>query len=179
MKYILVLLCLLFVSCKKEPSLIPNPDYEQNKETVQGNPDLEEEPEEEPEEAPEEEPEEEPDEKPEEGDKPIICFLPDGEHIFNHDITACGVKDPITNFPWLADLIETAKKDTKAYYKGRIYLEQYKGQDLFVVCWYVESIGRRFLDCSGNNFVPDDYSEFITVSLKMKLDVIVYANTTF
>ncbi|MDR2496561.1 MAG: hypothetical protein LBD21_05490 [Tannerellaceae bacterium] len=164
MKYIiLILLCLSFCSCKKEPLPVQNPDYEQNDELTEGNPD----------------PEEKPEEEPGEADEPPTFFLPDGEHIFNHDITACGVKDPIANFPWLADLIEAAEKDTTLYHAGRIYLEQYKGQDLFVICWFADSRGRWFVDCLGNDFVTDDYSEFIAASLKMKYDVIVYANTAF
>ncbi|MFC2391169.1 MAG: hypothetical protein ACFNVV_04535 [Bacteroidota bacterium] len=74
----------------------------------------------------------------------------------NHDITACGVKDPLVNLPWLAEECEKAKKakngettisllqDTVTKYNAFEIMYHYKSKDkrnIYIIDGY---------DCSGN-----------------------------
>jgi hypothetical protein len=125
------------------------------------------------------------------------------------EINTCGVTDPAKNLPWLAELIEKAEYDKTAgpykpgddykpgHYAGQIWLEKYKGQDLFVTNMMLGSGGVLcwFFDCSGNHLVPkngqyetctacqyvgnhhfyvedDDFESF---ALNMKLDAVIYS----
>ena len=73
-----------------------------------------------------------------------------------HDITACGVKDPLVNLPWLAEECEKAKKakngettisllqDTVTKYNAFEIMYHYKSKDkrnIYIIDGY---------DCSGN-----------------------------
>jgi hypothetical protein len=67
---------------------------------------------------------------------------------------ACGVTQPQKNLPWLAELIEKAEVD--ATYSGFIWLEKYKGQDVFVtdiMKWSARAY--HTFDCQGNDFNVD------------------------
>ena len=118
---------------------------------------------------------------------------PDKEGTDDTTISACGVTDPAKNLTWLAELIETAKADDTGHYLGRIWLEKFKEQDIFVTDMMLGSggIAYWFFDCSGNhltrnevcpvcNFVgnrhffieDEDFQSFV---LNMKLDVIIYS----
>ena len=112
-------------------------------------------------------------------------------------INACGVSNPAKNLPWLVKLIETAKTDNTGNYLGRIWLEKFKKQDIFVTDMMLGSGGVAywFFDCSGNhlisltwkydtcpacNFVGNHHfyikdEDFQSFMLNMKLDVIVYS----
>lgn len=99
-------------------------------------------------------------------------------------ITACGIYHPQKNLPWLAEFIEKAEIDTTLNYSGWIWLEQFKGKDLFVVRMMLQSgVFNHFFDCEGNNAVPDQsdpiYPEFESFSVKMKLETLVYTNVPF
>jgi len=109
---------------------------------------------------------------------------------------ACGVIDPAKNITWLVELIEKAKTDKTGNYLGEIWLEKFKGQDIFVTNMMLGSGGVMywFFDCSGNHFIfhretenctacnfvgkhhffmeDDDFGIFI---LNMKLDVVIYS----
>ena len=119
------------------------------------------------------------------------------EEIDDTTISACGVTDPAKKLTWLAELIETAKTDETGNYLGRIWLEKFKEQDVFVTDMMLGSGGVAywFFDCSGNhlilrdwkyeicpacNFVgnhhffieDEDFQSFVS---NMKLDVIIYS----
>jgi hypothetical protein len=80
-------------------------------------------------------------------------------------ITTCGVADPAKNLPWLADLIAKAESAKTSgphnpgddyhpiNYLGQIWLEKYKGRDLFVTNMMLGSGGVAywFFDCEGNH----------------------------
>ena len=109
---------------------------------------------------------------------------------------ACGCKEPSEELPWLKNLIEKAKNDKTGNYLGYIWLENYKGQDIFVTNMMLGSGGimNWFLDCSGNHFIfhkevencpacnfignhhvyieDEDFQFFIS---NMKYDVIIYS----
>jgi hypothetical protein len=131
------------------------------------------------------------------------------ESVSSDEINACGVTDPAKNLPWLAELIEKAENDkmagpykpgdnyTPGNYAGFIWLEKYKGRDLFVTSMMLGSGGVLywFFDCSGNHltskngqyetctacqyvgnnhfFIEDD--DFGSFVLNMKLDTVIYS----
>ena len=74
------------------------------------------------------------------------------------EIMACGVTHPEKNLPWLAELIEKAETDKTGNYLGRIWLEKFKGDDIFVTDMMLGSggIAYWFFDCSGNHFISKD-----------------------
>ena len=118
-------------------------------------------------------------------------------------ITSCdGCTLPQENLPWLKKLIDLSKTDKTGNYYGRIWLENYKGQDIFVTNMMLGSGGVMyyFFDCSGASIVNKEYEKyhnplievfagekyafvevdgedfFHSFSLKMKLDVVVYSS---
>ncbi|MDR1122322.1 MAG: hypothetical protein LBM08_15610 [Dysgonamonadaceae bacterium] len=123
------------------------------------------------------------------------------------EINACGVTDPAKNLPWLADLIEKAENAKTAgphkpgddfatvNYIGHIWLEKYRGQDLFVTNMMLGSGGVLywFFDCSGNHLVSRQQEnctacqyvgnhhfyvedgDFESFALNMKLDAVIYS----
>lgn len=122
-----------------------------------------------------------------------ICFIgmscerydPYGEET---EIQACGVNDPAKNLLWLTELIEAAENDTTGSYLGNIWLEQYNGQDVFVINM---SLGNRDMayhvfDCLGNEVFPFQgigNEEIIDNRKKKKnflnnitKDIVIYAN---
>ena len=101
---------------------------------------------------------------------------PEKEEIDDTTICACGVTDPAKNLTWLAELIETARTDETGNYLGRIWLEKFKEQDIFVTDMMLGSggIAYWFFDCSGNHFFTED-EDFQSFVLNMKLDVIIYS----
>ena len=88
-------------------------------------------------------------------------------------ITACGVEDPATNFPWLAELIATAENDTTGKYLGTIWLEKYEEQDVFVVNMTLGSKIRlyHFFDCQGEPVTVKNRREFL---MHLKKDIVIY-----
>jgi hypothetical protein len=101
---------------------------------------------------------------------------------YNKNIIACGVKEPQKNFPWLAEIIKKSENDKTGNYLGTIWLEKYKGEDVFVTNMMLGSGGVAywFFDCSGNNIAPKgkdaDFDLFVT---NMQLNIIVYSNLPF
>lgn len=113
------------------------------------------------------------------------------------EISACGVTHPEKNLPWLAELIAKAKNDKTGNYFGRIWLEKYKEQDIFVTEMMFGSgaVMYWFLDCSGNHFISrnedegycpsafigeghfyvEDEEDFSAFIRNMKLDIVIYS----
>jgi hypothetical protein len=132
----------------------------------------------------------------------IVCFScilvqSCKQEIKKEKICACGVNDPAKKLPWLFDLIEKAETDKTANYFGRIWLEKFKGQDIFVTDMMLGSGGVAycFFDCSGNHYtysVSDSCSacayvghhhfrvenekDFMNFVTNMKLDIILYSS---
>ena len=124
--------------------------------------------------------------------------------IENVQIVCCGVQSPQQNLPWLMNLIKIANSDKTLNYRGIIWLENYKGNDVFVTNMMLGSGGilYHYFDCLGNSIIPKrgskeyfmqnplimafagknrsvvevDDEEFYSFSLNMKLDVIIYSN---
>jgi len=92
-------------------------------------------------------------------------------------VCACGVNNPAKKLPWLAELIEKAKTDETGNYLGSIWLENYKGQDIFVTDMALGSggIAYWFFDCNGNHHVFVDKDDFLSFYSTMKLDVVIYS----
>lgn len=108
----------------------------------------------------------------------LSCLLggcEDDKSYYNESISACGVKNPQKNIKWLSELIEKAEKDKTLNYFGTIWLEKYKGNDIFVTDMMMGSggIAYYFFDCEGNSFVPENFLEFAN---NMKKDIIIYTN---
>jgi hypothetical protein len=82
----------------------------------------------------------------------------ENEVIDENVITACDVNDPAKNLPWLVKLIEKAKTDNAGHYQGRIWLDKFQDQDIFITDMMLGSGGTAywFFDCSGNHFVSKD-----------------------
>lgn len=89
----------------------------------------------------------------------------------NCELTACGVKDPQKNLEWLSKLIEKAENDKTGNYWGTIWLEKYKGNDVFVTNMALGSGGimHYYFDCQGNSFVPESHFD-------LKLNCVIYTN---
>ena len=111
-------------------------------------------------------------------------------------INACGVIDPAKNLPWLAELIEKAKNDNTGNYFGRIWLEKFKEQNIFVTDMMLGSGGIMyyFFDCNGNHLIsrqgegycPSEFVEdkhffveneedFGVFIQNMKFDIVIYS----
>jgi hypothetical protein len=92
-------------------------------------------------------------------------------------VTACGTENAQKNIPWLAELIEKAETDETGNYWGSIWLEKYKGHDIFVVHMMLGSGGIMyyFFDCEGKPFAEenDDFTNFM---IHMELKTTVYSN---
>ena len=121
------------------------------------------------------------------------------EPAVNDTVKACGYSLPHENLPWLKNLIDLSKTDKTGHYFGRIWLENYKGQDIFVTNMMLGSGGVMYwyFDCSGNHFISgnwgyetcpacqyvgnhhviiDDEEEFQSFRSNMKLDVLIYSS---
>jgi hypothetical protein len=70
----------------------------------------------------------------------------------DENIVACGIHQPQKNLPWLKTLIEKAETDQTGNYWGKIWLVNYKGQDIFVTNMMLGSGGVSYwvFDCEGN-----------------------------
>jgi hypothetical protein len=73
--------------------------------------------------------------------------------IYTKPIIACGITDPARNLPWLVELIKKMNFDSNFLYAGRIYLENFKGQDIFVSTLSFGGAANWYFDCDGNHFV--------------------------
>ncbi|MDR1335768.1 MAG: hypothetical protein LBK22_02940 [Tannerella sp.] len=80
----------------------------------------------------------------------ISCNSDKNEISGNETCETCGDR-PQENLPWLKELIEKAKTDKTGNYLGSIWLEHYKGKDIFVTNMMLGSggIANWFFDCSG------------------------------
>ncbi len=89
----------------------------------------------------------------------------------NSELTACGIKEPQKNIEWLSKLIAKAENDKTGNYWGTIWLEKYKGNDVFVTDMALGSGGIMYyyFDCQGNAFVPESHPE-------MKFNCVIYTN---
>lgn len=86
-------------------------------------------------------------------------------------ISACGISEPQKNIEWLSKLIDKAEDDKTGNYMGTIWLEKYKGSDIFVTNMSMGSgaIAFYFFDCQGKSLIPESMSE-------MKFNKVVYSN---
>jgi hypothetical protein len=77
------------------------------------------------------------------------------ETIVDEIVTACGVRQPQENLPWLKEMIMKAETDKTGNYWGTIWLVKYKGLDIFVNNMMLGSGGVLYwiFDCSGNHFI--------------------------
>jgi hypothetical protein len=112
-------------------------------------------------------------------------------------VTACGCEKPTKNITWLKELIKKAETDKTGNYVGTIWLENYKGQEIFVTNMMLGSGGilYYFFDCAGKHliskngesycpsefigsqhFFVEDEKDFETFMLTMKLNVVIYTN---
>ena len=108
----------------------------------------------------------------------------------------------LDNLQWLKKLIDLSKTDKTANYFGRIWLEKFNGQDIFVTNMMFGSGGVMyyFFDSSGASIINKDYVKdrnplieafagkdyaFVEVDgedfhnsfvIKMKLDIVVYSS---
>ena len=117
-------------------------------------------------------------------------------------VAGCNVnKDE--NLPWLDKLIDLSKTDKTGNYWGCIWLENYKGKDIYVTNMMLGSGGVMywFFDSSGNHFMSKDWGyetcpacdfvgknhvfyedvfenmeEFYSFSLNMKFKKVVYSS---
>ncbi|AUD04168.1 hypothetical protein [Spirosoma pollinicola] len=97
--------------------------------------------------------------------------------------TSCGVDDPAKELPWLKDLIAKADEDkaTMAYkgnYLGKIYLESFRDQPVFIVDMMMGNggIALYLFHCDGQrvNDIRDD--EIATTIAHFQRNNLVYSN---
>ena len=97
----------------------------------------------------------------------------------NPQVVCCGVENPQNNLPWLKDLIKKANSDETLQYRGTIWLENYKGEDIIVTDMIMGDFGLYYhiFDCSGKYlFLKIETEELNTFSANMKLNVVIYSN---
>mgnify|MGYP000861351384 CR=1 FL=1 len=70
-----------------------------------------------------------------------------------HDITACGVKDPLVNFPWLAEECEKAKKAKNGETTISLLQDTVTKDNVFKLMYYYKNKGDIYIiygyNCSG------------------------------
>ena len=95
----------------------------------------------------------------------------------NPQIVCCGKENPQQNLPWLRDLIKKANSDETLNYLGTIWLEEYKGEYIFVTDMKMGSGGLyyHFFDCSGKDIASEIEDSFLE-GLSTRLNVIIYSN---
>ena len=95
----------------------------------------------------------------------LLAYCSEKDEIFqpyiNHDITACGVNDPLNNLPWLNEIVTLANSDETGNYLGTIWLKEYESQEFFVTNMMLGSGGLMYwtFNCSGE-FDPVGDSDF-------------------
>ena len=71
----------------------------------------------------------------------------------NHDITACGVKDPLVNLPWLAEECEKAKKAKNGETTISLLQDTVTKDNDFKLMYYYKNKGDIYIiygyNCSG------------------------------
>lgn len=95
-----------------------------------------------------------------------------------NDTKICGVNDPATELPWLAEIIAKAETDTTGNYLGTIYLEYYKNIPVFFTNMGMGSGGAigHWFNCDGSRFTLADKTELYKFYTNMKLNKIIYTN---
>ena len=91
-------------------------------------------------------------------------------------ISACGIEEPQKNISWLTSLIrESDKGEVETSVIDTIWLERYKGSDVFVAS--VPSgngvEGCYLFNCDCNTFIPDNVEDFFK---NRKKDKVLYSN---
>ena len=70
-----------------------------------------------------------------------------------HDITACGVKDPLVNLPWLAEECEKAKKAKNGETTISLLQDTVTKDNVFKLMYYYKNKGDIYIiygyNCSG------------------------------
>ena len=70
-----------------------------------------------------------------------------------HDITACGVKDPLVNLPWLAEECEKAKKAKNGETTISLFQDTVTKDNVFKLMYYYKNKGDIYIiygyNCSG------------------------------
>ena len=70
-----------------------------------------------------------------------------------HDITACGVKDPLVNLPWLAEECEKAKKAKNEETTISLLQDTVTKDNVFKLMYYYKNKGDIYIiygyNCSG------------------------------
>ena len=110
-------------------------------------------------------------------------------------ICACEVINPAKSLPWLAELIANAEEDTVNHYGIlSIWLEEYNGQDVFVVNTMLGNVGSAIsghsayyvFDCQGHGVligfdedVGIDVAEQDIFFNNLKKDILVYASPKY
>ena len=98
---------------------------------------------------------------------------PDSEPDIN---MACGIEEPQKNILWLSLMIQKSEDgNDESSVIDTIWLERYKGKDVFVMAMPHGSSGEDYylFDCIGNQFSPDNNEEFFKV---IKKNAILYSN---
>lgn len=95
----------------------------------------------------------------------------------------CGVKDPAKELTWLKDIITKADEDkaTMAYkgnYLGKIYLESFRDQPVFMVEMMMGSGGLAIylFGCYGQRIMDVSSEEITTTIARFQRKNLVYSN---
>lgn len=95
----------------------------------------------------------------------------------------CGVKDPAKELTWLKDIITKADEDkaTMAYkgnYLGKIYLESFRDQPVFMVEMMMGSGGLAMylFRCDGQRIMDVSSEEITTTIASFQRKNVVYSN---
>lgn len=99
-----------------------------------------------------------------------------------HPTLVCRVKNPTQDLPWLNEIVTKAEEDKatrvhKGNYLGKIYLESFKGQSIFLVEMMMGSGGLAgyLFWCNGQRVFPTK-EETLTLSNSFQKKNLVYSN---
>jgi len=76
--------------------------------------------------------------------------------------TVCDTTDPVKNMGWLRNLTKYIQENPDDFFAVSITAYEYNGQSVFNVYDLVSSCAFCDLrDCFGNEFVPEDFNDFM------------------
>ena len=78
----------------------------------------------------------------------------------NHDVTACGVKDPLVNLPWLAEECEKAKKAKNGETTISLLQDTVTKDNAFMIRYHYKQRGKDMYSGNGYNCSGEEQYKF-------------------
>ncbi len=117
----------------------------------------------------------------------LLTFSCNNANEAEKNSSICGVNDPVKDLPWLRDIVNKADQDkaNKTYlgnYLGKIYLETYKGNSVFLCDMAMGSGGLAgyVFRCNGTKEeFNNDPKEVLLFFNSAKKTNVIYSNVPF